>query len=324
MTKMSWRVGVLLPHVGRWWFGEVLAGLEAVFRPADCELILFPVVDEASRAHFFDRLPDSAHLDALVVVAMPLTSAEAARAKAAVAVLGTLGTKLPTVTSVRIDERRGVGLAMEHLSTLGHRRIALISGDPHEPWHFTAARQRRDAYRQFLQRRGLAADPALDVPGYWTVRGGAAAVRRLFALAEPPTAVFALSDEMAIGASHALTRMGMRVPQDVSVCGFDDHPDAETFGLTTVRQPAYDCGARLAAEVVARLRQRQPASQPSAVPAPGAADRGPARSRRSGPVPAALQEQPLRRLASFEHIVHDALTLVPRASTGPAPGGPTG
>ncbi len=295
---MTDRVAVLVPHLGRWWFGEVLAGLESVLRPADCEVVVFPVVDAASRAAFFEQLPRRASLfDALVVVAVPLSSAEVTRARATKAVLGTLGTKLPMVTSVRIDERRGVTLALEHLRALGHRRIALIAGDPHEPWRFTAPRQRRDAYQRVLHQHGVRPDPTLDVPGYWTVRGGAEAARRLMAVPEPPTAVFAMSDEMAIGALQGLARLGLRVPEDVSVCGFDDHPDAETFGLTTVRQPAHDCGARLAALIVARLAQRQPRPVPRRAP---------------GAVPPPSPHP----VASFEHIVHDALSLVPRTSTG--------
>jgi DNA-binding LacI/PurR family transcriptional regulator len=291
-----YRVGVVVPHLGRWWSGEVLAGLESVLHPAGCETVVYPVPDADTRAAFFERLPRRSHLlDAVVVVALPLTDAEAALVRSANVPVVTLGVKVRSLTGVFVDERRSAGLAVRHLLDLGHTRIGLVGGDPHEPHGFSAAGQRRGAYRYWLSERGLWPEAALDVPGYWTVRGGAIAAHRLMSLPEPPTAIFAMSDEMAFGVLRALEERGLRVPEDVSVCGFDDHPDAATYALTTVRQPVHDCAARLAAVVVARIRR----------------------------VRATTRVEQLRPSLP-EHLEHDLLQLVVRQTSGPMPARPLG
>lgn len=291
-------VGVLTPHVGRWWFGEVIAGLEAVLRPAGYDVVLHPVPDPDARAAFLASLPERSGLDALVVVALPLSPDEITLASAVGPLLGCVGMLLPGVTSVAIDERTAAGSVVEHLAGLGHTRIALVSGDPQDPLRFTAARERRRGYHYALHTHGLWPDPDLDVPGYWTVRGGMDAARRLLRVRPRPTAVFAMSDEMAIGLLHGLRVEGVRVPEDISVVGFDDHPDAEAFGLTTVHQPAHDCAARLAAALVTQLSRREQvtvARRPGAAPLPGG-QAGPPR-----------------------HLLNGVTRLVLRSTTAPPP-----
>ncbi len=252
---MSRLVGVVTPYVDRWWFGEVVAGLDAVLRPAGVDMLLYPVPDPEARAAFFTGLPRRRHVDAVVVVALPLTAAEAAVLRAVEVPVGCVGVLVPGLACVAIDEHAAAREVTDHLLDLGHRRIALVGGDPREPQGFTAARQRRLGYRYALNARGAAVDPELDVPGYWTVRGGVAAARRLLALPSPPTAVFAMSDEMALGVLRVLAVRDVDVPGQVSVAGFDNHPDAEAFGLTTMEQPAHDNAARLAASIVRRLER---------------------------------------------------------------------
>ena len=214
-----------------------MAGLEAVLRPAGYDVVLHPVPDPEARAAFLASLPERAALDALVVLSLPLSAAEIALVTRHGPLLGCVGMLLPGVTSVAIDERTAAAGLVEHLVGLGHTRIALVAGDPQDQLHFTAAGERRRGYQYALNARGLWPEPDLDVPGYWTVRGGVDAARRLLRVEPRPTATFAMSDEMAIGVLHGLRSEGVRVPEDVSVAGFDDHPDAAAFGLTTVRQP---------------------------------------------------------------------------------------
>lgn len=262
---MTGLVGVLTPLVGRWWFGEVVSGLEAVLRPAGYDMLLYPVPDTQARAAFFASLAERVRFDGIVVVSLPLTAAEIAQLRATQRAVGCVGTLLPGVLSVTFDEKAAAQEVTDHLLDLGHRRIALIGGDPHEPQGFTSARQRRLGFRFAMNDRGLDTDPAADVPGYWTVRGGAAAARRLLALREPPTAIFALSDEMAVGALSELAAGGVRVPGEVSVAGFDNHPDAEHFGLTTLEQPAHDDAVRLASALVGRMERGGSAAHPEHV-----------------------------------------------------------
>ncbi|NTW03299.1 MAG: LacI family transcriptional regulator [Oscillochloris sp.] len=145
------------------------------------------------------------------------------------------------VISVDVENREGARLAVSHLISLGHRRIATISG----PLMMTAGLARRDGYKQALLAAGISINPELMVEGDFTQEGGYSAMQRLLALPEYPHAVFVASDTMAIGALRALTEVGLRVPTDIALVGFDDLPAAAYTSppLTTVRQPIGELGA---------------------------------------------------------------------------------
>ena len=155
---------------------------------------------------------------------------------------------LPVVV---IENRQGARTAVEHLLSLGHRRIAFIAGSKNTG----QSAQRQAGYVDALRDAGIAADPALIVPGLFNQNGGHAATQQLLALADPPTAIFAANDEMAFGAIDAIHSRGLRVPADISVIGFDDiatschiHPP-----LTTMRQPLTALGASAVGELVALI-----------------------------------------------------------------------
>ena len=140
--------------------------------------------------------------------------------------------------------------ATTHLLSLGHRRIGLIAG----PARLLCSRARMDGYRSALEAAGVPVDPALIAEGDFYHESGFEAGRRLLDLPEPPTAIFASSDQMALGLYEAVRRAGLRVPEDVSVVGFDDLPEARWSSppLTTVRQPLAEMGG-LAARTALRL-----------------------------------------------------------------------
>ncbi|NUP44395.1 MAG: substrate-binding domain-containing protein, partial [Streptomyces sp.] len=140
--------------------------------------------------------------------------------------------------------------ATRHLLSLGHRRIGLIAGPP----RLLCSRARFDGHRAALEGAGLSFDETLVVPGDFHPESGFTGCNALLDLPEPPTAVFAASDQMALGAVEALRRRGLRVPQDMSVVGFDDLPEVRWSAppLTTVRQPLAGMG-KLAVATVLRL-----------------------------------------------------------------------
>jgi len=140
-----------------------------------------------------------------------------------------LGIKAPAVV---FDQRHGTEVAIQHLLDLEHRQIAEISG----PVLHVDARMRHEAFTSILQSKGLVPGPS--VGGDLEVPGGYVATNKLLALQEPFSAMFVANDRMALGALHALHEHGLRVPEDVSVVGFDDMTEAAYFNppLTTVRQ----------------------------------------------------------------------------------------
>jgi len=159
------------------------------------------------------------------------------------------------VPSVGATNWHGGLSATRHLLELGHRRIAIITG----PSLALCSRARLDGYRAALDAAGIPIDTALVRDGKFEIEGGRANAADLLALPEPPTAIFALNDGMAIGVYHAASQAGLRIPHDLSVVGFDDYSlDAWLVPpLTTVRQPLSDMGAAAARMVLELARGDQ-------------------------------------------------------------------
>ena len=143
--------------------------------------------------------------------------------------------------SIASDCYGGTRRAIRHLIDLGHRRIAYIAGDE----RLASARDRHHAYVDTVAQYGLDNDPGLIVGGDFTQNRGSSAMQELLALDLPPTAVFCANDLTAFGAVAAIREAGLRIPEDISVIGFDDIPTAAQFypPLTTVRQPLRQIGS---------------------------------------------------------------------------------
>ena len=157
---------------------------------------------------------------------------------------------------VSMDEQAAARAIVEHLLALGHRRIAHVIGIADHG----ASRWRLAGYREAMAAAGLPEDPALVVQGAFTFGSGVTAARELFALKQRPTAVFAANDDMAIGVMWAAGEYGLKVPHDLSVCGFDDTPLARQLwpALTTIQQPSREMGRIAAQQLLGVLRGRGP------------------------------------------------------------------
>lgn len=171
------------------------------------------------------------------------------------------------IASVSLDEparmvvtndSRGAAEAARHLAELGHTRVAFISG----PDSFRSSHERGRGFEEGLAEHGLKLDPALVRRGAYTFESGVEAATDLLALPEPPTAIFAGNDEMAIGVMKAARDRGLDVPGDLSIVGFDDLPMASRVwpNLTTVRLPVRDMGRMAAEKLTARSRGLDPAA----------------------------------------------------------------
>jgi DNA-binding LacI/PurR family transcriptional regulator len=261
-TGRTRTVGVVTPHIAKWFFSNAIQALERELSSCgyDVLLIVLPPTRGSGMGPGagvgrppFDAEGLRQRVDAVAVLTVPLTGSELDALRRLRLPIVFVGGSVSGVMSVRIDDLAVGRLATEHLLSLGHRRIAHIGGDPMEPLNFNAPVDRRAGWSSALRATGIEPDAELDVPGYFTVEGGQAAMRQLLALEEPPTAVFAGSDEMAFGALAALRETGRSAPRDVSVIGVDDHELAAATGLTTVRQPVVDQGrtaARLLLEAL--------------------------------------------------------------------------
>jgi LacI family transcriptional regulator len=171
--------------------------------------------------------------------------------------------KAANLLSMDFDNREGARQATQHLIDLGHRRIAFIGGDPEHP----DAIDRQQGYRSAIEAAGLRFDPALVVAGNFSEHSGLLAVERLMESRTRFSAVFAANDQMAFGAALGLYRRGRRVPDDVSLVGFDDLAGSIYMvpPLTTVHNPILEIGQLAARAMLGLVAGERPAIE---VPAP--------------------------------------------------------
>lgn len=242
------RVALVVPHIDRWFFGAIVAGIQEVLGKADVDLLLYHVGGSEDRRNFFTNLPARRKVDAAIVVAFPVGDDERDRLALMGVSIVAAGGQSVEYPYVCIDDYQAGRQAVDHLVTLGHRRIAMIAAhDPDQPgWPVRSGRS--EAYVDALAERGIPLRDSLIRDVDWGGTNAAAAMDDILDGGEPPTAVYAHSDELALGVLRSLGRRGIRVPHDMSVIGIDDHPHAELVDLTTVRQPVREQG-----EIAARL-----------------------------------------------------------------------
>ncbi len=236
-TGRSDTVGLAVPNINSWYFAQVAAGVEAVLADAGMDVLLHSVDDGAGRTRLLSAQSSvRRRLDGLILIDVLLTPGEIRTLAADPVHVVTVGQQTDEFPSVTVDNRRAALAATRHLLELGHRRIGLIGGSTHTSLPFDVPGHRRQGYVEALLDAGLDYHADLEANGGFSVKGGSEAMVHLMSEARPPTAVFALSDEMAMGAIKAARDLGLHVPEDVSIVGFDDHDLAKVFELTTVRQ----------------------------------------------------------------------------------------
>jgi LacI family repressor for deo operon, udp, cdd, tsx, nupC, and nupG len=237
------RVAVVVPTINVWFFSTMLAGIEGVLRDADMDVLIYHVEGAEDRRQFFQRLPARRKVDAVIVIALPVPDEEAKRLDLMGVHVVVAGGRLRDYPHVRIDDNEVAHQAISHLTKLGHERIGMIRTADPEGSLWAADLSRSRGYRDALRAAGLGYEDELMITVPFGIDGGARAMDRLLSLREPPTAVFAYSDEVAMGALRTLRRAHISVPEQMSVIGVDDHPMAELNDLTTVHQSVEVQGA---------------------------------------------------------------------------------
>ncbi len=243
-------IDMVVPSLDSPWAVEVLRGAEAEARKVGSQIVLSSTQwAPAGDRRFIDRLA-TRRSDGLVLVvseAAPEAVEQLAALHTPVVLLDPVGGSDPSFPTVGATNWAGGLSAVEHLVALGHRRIAALSGRP----QLVCSQERVEGYRAALGRAGIAVDERLVYFGDFRTSGGRAGASMVLDLPEPPTAIFAGSDMQAFGVYQEAAARGLRIPDDLSVVGFDDIAFSEltTPPLTTVRQPL----ARMAAEAVRLL-----------------------------------------------------------------------
>ena len=232
---------VLVPGLENPFFPEIIRGTESAARERGYSVLLgLTLNDEAVETSYVD-LVHNQRADGILILDGGLKHLLGSDMRFLVPSVQVVE-RLPDVDLpwVGIDDRAASTKAVRHLLDLGHQRIGHIAGLK----RYSVTPDRIRGYREALRAAGIAFDPALVAAGDFTLAGGEAAAQKLMALPKPPSALFCGNDTSALGALRHIRSLGLRVPQDVSVVGFDDIQLAATAEppLTTLRQPRFAIG----------------------------------------------------------------------------------
>ncbi len=229
------RVGLVVQRVTSWFYATMLGTIEQALRSEGIDVLLYQVDGEEQRTRFFRELPARRKVDAVVLIAVPLQDSESERLGDLKVGVVVTGEKILDYPFVGMDNVAAARQLVGHFTDFGHERIGMIAVEDEHEEHWSSVERTR-GYLAALDLAGLKARKEYIVRVPYGAAGGREAAGRLLDLAEPPTAIVAYSDEMALGALSELMRRGIRVPDDVSLAGFDGNPLAELFGLTTIDQ----------------------------------------------------------------------------------------
>ncbi|HTA00457.1 MAG TPA: LacI family DNA-binding transcriptional regulator [Streptosporangiaceae bacterium] len=254
-------VAIVVPHLTRPSVVERLAGALAVLDAEEYDTVVCSADSPARRDSFLAALTRKDRTDGVIIMSLPISQPQLAAVRRASIPLVAVDVTLRGVPQTVIDDTAGGRLAAEHLLSLGHQRIGFV-GDlvrrmTKSSFGFTASEQRLAGYREALAAAGLPRCQSLIRLGPYGAANAEALTTELLKLPDPPTAIFASSDTQAMGVLAAADRMGLRVPGELSVVGFDDIELAALIGLTTVRQPLEQSGVEGARRLSALLRGEQ-------------------------------------------------------------------
>lgn len=254
VTGQTKNVGLVIPFVNRWYFGEVLEGIEGALMDAGYDLSLYRLrEDEDQRRRVFDYFLVRKRVDAVIAVGIALSPQEVELLHNLKKPIVGVGGEIEGISTLSIDDEECAHRATRHLIGLGHRRIVHLGGSLDRQMDFTVHARRLEGYHRAMREAGLEAVDS-HFPTEFSMEGGyAAALQVLADPAQRPTAIFAGCDEIAFGAIIAARQLGLSVPSALSVIGLDGHENAAMFGLTTLRQQPVLQGARAVELVMQQL-----------------------------------------------------------------------
>jgi DNA-binding LacI/PurR family transcriptional regulator len=252
-NKRTYTIGVIAEEIGDSYSSPIISGIEQYLRKRDYFFLTVVHRHDPVLLNRYAQLLSERGVEGIITVD---TTVQEAPTLPTVAIAG--HKKLKGVTNVVLDHHRAAVLALNHLKELGHQRIAFMKGHPLS----SDAKDRWEAICEVAGQIGLNIDPELTVQidsDDPTPRLGYPFTKQLLARNKPFTAIFAYNDISAIGAIRALQEQGLRVPEDISVVGFDDIPGAAFHppSLTTVRQPLNRMGEVAAQSLLERIEGKK-------------------------------------------------------------------
>jgi DNA-binding LacI/PurR family transcriptional regulator len=237
----------VIPSLNRWFYSAVVEGAERVLHREGYDAFLIDLeTGPHERLRPFSNSLLRKRADAVIALGIDFSSTELKEFRTLEMPAVVVGGPVRGVRSVGIDDVVATRTALAHLFALGHERIAHIGGADEYGMQYSVATVRHDQWLAAMAERGSTPPAAWFGAGGFLLPQARQVALEVLGQADRPTAVFAGSDEMAFGVLLAARELGLRVPEDLSVLGIDDHDWSESFSLTTVRQDARAQGARAA------------------------------------------------------------------------------
>lgn len=247
-TGRNRNIGVVMPYVDRWFFSATLEAIESTLIENGFDLTLYNLSGgEEQRGRIFKEFLLRQRVDAVLTVAVHPNEIELEQLNKMKKPIIAIGGQVHGARSLAMNDRHAGKLATEHLLSLGHTRVANVSGVIGSDREFDQANKRKEGYLEAMHEAGLETRANWLVETDYTAAGAYKVTKQM--LGDPknaPTAIFCNSDEMGFGAIMAAKDLGLRVPEDISVIGIDNHDLAEFFGLTTIDQRVREQGAEAA------------------------------------------------------------------------------
>lgn len=233
-------IGLIMPDIAYPFAFEVMKGVNRVITESEFDLLVYTTgdvrkLDTASHEQKYVSLLNNSLTDGVIIVA-PVSS-EFSTVAPIVSIDSVVPN--PNYPSVHATNYQGAMEAVEYLIGLGHTRIGHISGRP----ELESSNRRLKGYRKALKKAGMPIDERLIASGDYTTETGVQCARELLSLDAPPTAIFASNDQMAMGVYEVAREKGIRIPEDISLVGFDNITEAKYLDLTTVDQFICEMGA---------------------------------------------------------------------------------
>ena len=252
-------IGVVVSFLTRPQAAERLRGVDAVLTDSEFDLVIYNVESVQKRDHYLGTLAQSQRTDGLIVMSLPPPDANVplmGRGPVPVVFIDVHTPSIAGMPRVVGDDVAGGGMAARHLLELGHTAIGFVGDALHDPFGFTSSRDRQQGLMDELARAGI------SIPDRWIGHGAHGRyeardlARQMLTEDRPPTAIFTASDTQALGVVAAARELGLHVPDDLSVIGYDDVEAADYVGLTTVRQQLLESGRRGAEVLLAEISSR--------------------------------------------------------------------
>jgi LacI family transcriptional regulator len=254
ISRRTNSIGIMIPFFTRPFHIEILRSVEAALQQSNHQMVLYNIETNVQRDTYFSDLPMHHRVDGLLIISLPVEETVAQNLKKAAIPTVLLDTYNPLLTSLVVNNVEGAYQAVKYLLQKGHRHIGFINGLMNEGnFKFNQANDRLIGFHRALGEADLLFEPELMLTSEWSREAGRTVALQLLSRSPRPTAIFAASDVQAAGVLEAARSLTLRIPEDLSLIGFDGIELSELLDLSTIQQPIEEMGTLSIQKLLAHI-----------------------------------------------------------------------